>query len=279
MLRCEALCQVSPPPLPPPSLPCIPASLTSQVLAPGGGYGALSAASRRDDTYFTLQALKVALPHVLVAGIGNVSRAVITKEVVKEAPGAAGDRPAQYMYKLLVEGYNLLEVMGVPGVKAKATKSNHIMETAEVLGIEAARSLIIQELNKTYGSYGITVDLRHTQLLADIMTYRGAVLGITRFGIAKMKDSVLMLASFEKTPDHLFDAAVHARSDPCRGVSESIIVGTPIPIGTGLFKLLAPPVDSASGTRLEPAGRELPTQASDTIVGLADVTESPVSAS
>jgi len=70
------------------------------------------------------------------------------------------------------------------------------------------------------------------------MTYRGEVLGITRFGIARMKDSVLMLASFEKTPDHLFDAAVHARSDPCRGVSESIIIGAPIPVGTGLFRLM-----------------------------------------
>jgi DNA-directed RNA polymerase III subunit RPC1 len=36
-------------------------------------------------------------------------------------------------------------------------------------------------------------------LLADVMTYKGEVLGITRFGMAKMKDSVLMLASFEKT--------------------------------------------------------------------------------
>ena len=47
-----------------------------------------------------------------------------------------------------------------------------------------------------------------------------------------------MLASFEKTPDHLFDAAVHARIDPCVGVSESIILGTPIPLGTGLFSLV-----------------------------------------
>ena len=87
------------------------------------------------------------------------------------------------------------------------------------------------------------------------MTYRGAVLGITRFGIAKMKDSVLMLASFEKTPDHLFDAAVHARSDPCRGVSENIIVGTPIPLGTGLFKLLVPPVVKGdAATVFIPAG-------------------------
>ena len=53
--------------------------------------------------------------------------------------------------------------------------------------LPSSLSLIISELSKTYGSYGITVDMRHTQLLADIMTYRGAVLGITRFGIAKMK--------------------------------------------------------------------------------------------
>ena len=46
---------------------------------------------------------------------------------------------------------------------------------------------------------------------------QGEVLGITRFGIAKMKDSVLMLASFEKTTDHLFDAALHGRVDEITG--------------------------------------------------------------
>jgi DNA-directed RNA polymerase III subunit RPC1 len=45
------------------------------------------------------------------------------------------------------------------------------------------------------------------------MRVQGEVLGITRFGIAKMKDSVLHTASFEKTSDHLFDAAVHGRVD------------------------------------------------------------------
>lgn len=66
---------------------------------------------------------------------------------------------------------------------------------------------------------------------------QGEVLGITRFGIAKMKDSVLMLASFEKTTDHLFDAAIHGRTDNIEGVSECIIMGIPMPIGTGLFKI------------------------------------------
>lgn len=64
------------------------------------------------------------------------------------------------------------------------------------------------------------------------------MLGITRFGIAKMKDSVLHTASFEKTADHLFDAAIHGRIDDVVGVSESIIMGIPMPTGTGLFKLL-----------------------------------------
>mmetsp|Transcript_74101 Transcript_74101/g.211563 ORF Transcript_74101/g.211563 Transcript_74101/m.211563 type:complete len:107 (-) Transcript_74101:26-346(-) len=75
-------------------------------------------------------------------------------------------------------------------------------------------------------------------LLSDVMTFKGEVLGITRFGVSKMRESVLMLASFEKTTDHLFDAAVHSRRDDIVGVSECIIMGVPIPLGTGLFKLL-----------------------------------------
>lgn len=70
------------------------------------------------------------------------------------------------------------------------------------------------------------------------MCYKGEVLGIQRHGIAKMKQSVLMLASFEKTADLLFDAAVHGYSDEIKGVSECIIMGIPSPIGTGTFNVL-----------------------------------------
>ena len=96
-------------------------------------------------------------------------------------------------------------------------------------------------MHNVYGRYGLDIDPRHLMLLSDTMTYRGEVLGITREGIAKMKDSVLMLASFEKTPDHLFDAAVHGKVDAIDGVSERIIMGTPIGLGTGCFKLLHDP--------------------------------------
>lgn len=95
----------------------------------------------------------------------------------------------------------------------------------------------------------MSVDARHNMLLADCMTYKGEVLGITRFGIAKMKDSVLMLASFEKTTDHLFDAALRGAADPVRGVSECIIMGMPMAPGTGLFKLIAAPGGSGGSGR------------------------------
>jgi len=178
---------------------------------------------------FTMQALRTVIPHVIVQGYSSVNRAVINEEL---------DNSGSKSYYLLVEGYGLREVMGCPGVDGLNTKSNHIMDMQDVLGIEAARSIIASEISFIMKSYGITVDRRHLMLLSDVMTFKGEVLGITRFGVAKMRESVLMLASFEKTTDHLFDAAVHSREDSIIGVSECIIMGVPIPIGTGLFKLL-----------------------------------------
>jgi DNA-directed RNA polymerase III subunit RPC1 len=75
------------------------------------------------------------------------------------------------------------------------------------------------------------------QLLADVMTYKGEVLGITRFGFSKMRDSVLQLASFEKTPDHLFEAAWHMKRIKSRCL-ECIIMGQSMGIGTGAFQVV-----------------------------------------
>ncbi|ELR16951.1 DNAdirected RNA polymerase subunit A [Acanthamoeba castellanii str. Neff] len=145
---------------------------------------------------------------------------------------------ADARYNLLVEGYNLLSVMATPGVVGSRTTSNHIIEVMTTLGIEAARVTIMNEIQYTMKEHGMNIDTRHVMLLADLMCFRGEILGITRHGIDKMNDSVMMLASFEKTTDHLFNASFHARQDTITGVSESIIMGIPIAVGTGLFKLL-----------------------------------------
>jgi DNA-directed RNA polymerase III subunit RPC1 len=176
---------------------------------------------------YELHHLKSMLPKVIVKGIPTVERAVISET------GEENDK----RYKLLVEGTNLLAVMGTPGVDAMKTKSNHIMEVNRTLGIEAARRSIIDEIQYTMKSHGMNIDSRHMMLLADLMTYKGEILGITRYGIAKMKSSVLMLASFEKTAEHLFNASYSGREDQIEGVSECIIMGIPMQLGTGILKV------------------------------------------
>lgn len=128
----------------------------------------------------------------------------------------------------------VLATLGVDGLK---TTSNNTLEVASTLGIEAARKTIIREIQYTMESHGMSVDVRHISLLADLMTCRGEVLGITRHGLAKMKESVFMLASFERTADHLFDAAFYGQKEIINGVSECIIFGKPIKVGSGLMKL------------------------------------------
>lgn len=177
--------------------------------------------------YFAMQMLKSALPGVIVQGIPSVNRAVINKQ----------EKDGKATYNLLMEGYGLQDVMGSPGIDGLETTTNHVLEVETVLGVEAARKQISKEIENIMSAYGIGIDWRHLLLLSDIMTFKGEVLGITRFGVSKMRESVLMLASFEKTTDHLFDAAVHGRTDRIVGVSECIIMGMGIPVGTGLPSL------------------------------------------
>ena len=75
-------------------------------------------------------------------------------------------------YEVLVEGRDLTAVMGTLGVVGSHTTTNHIMEVEKVLGIEAARRKIIDEIQTTMSSHGMTIDARHTMLLADCMTYK-----------------------------------------------------------------------------------------------------------
>ena len=183
--------------------------------------------------YYHLQFLKEKISSVVIKGLPTVHRAIIH---IDDSQGAANQK-----YKLFVEGDNLREVLATPGVQGKKTSSNNTLEVASTLGIEAARTTIMKEIDYTMSSHGMSIDKRHIMLLADLMTCRGEVLGITRHGLAKMKESVLMLASFEKTSDHLFDAAYHGQNDAICGVSECIIMGIPMRVGTGLMQILQKP--------------------------------------
>lgn len=182
-----------------------------------------SATEDAGDMLLRANFLRRALPSVPICGYPDATRAIIQTSESND-------------HAVLVEGYGLRVCMTTEGVVGTRTRTNNVMECKEVLGIEAARTTIAFEIGEVMKD--MAIDPRHMQLLADVMTYKGDVLGITRFGLSKMRDSVLQLASFEKTPDHLFDAAAGMKTDQIEGVSECIIMGQTMAVGTGAFKVV-----------------------------------------
>ncbi|KAL0920751.1 hypothetical protein M5K25_009916 [Dendrobium thyrsiflorum] len=136
-------------------------------------------------------------------------------------------------WMLDTEGVNLLAVMCHENVDASRTTSNHLIEVIEVLGIEAVRRALLDELRVVISFDGSYVNYRHLAILCDTMTYRGHLMAITRHGINRNDTGPMMRCSFEETVDILLDAAVFAEADHLRGVTENIMLGQLAPIGTG----------------------------------------------
>ena len=134
-------------------------------------------------------------------------------------------------------GSNLGKVFKIPGVDTSRTTTNNIWEIASVIGIEAARSTLINEITHTLDEQGLEVDIRHIILVADLMTSTGVLKSIGRHGIAGTKESVLARAAFEITVPTIAKASVTGEVEELKGVTENVIVGLPVPVGTGMIEL------------------------------------------
>ena len=139
---------------------------------------------------------------------------------------------------IITAGSNLRDILPLKEVDEERTITNDVYETAEVLGVEAARQIIINEVNKVIEAQGLNVDLRHVMLVADTMCFSGDVKGITRYGIVSEKASVLARASFETPIKHIINAALVGEVDELNSVVENVMLNQPVPVGTGLPGLI-----------------------------------------
>ena len=129
-------------------------------------------------------------------------------------------------------------MLQLPEADAYKTTTNNIFEIEQVLGIEAARQAIINEVFKVIESQGLNVDVRHIMLVADTMCISGSVKGITRYGVVSEKASVLARASFETPIKHIINAALVGEVDELNSVVENVMINQPVPVGTGLPDLV-----------------------------------------
>jgi len=180
-----------------------------------------------EPSFRKIQIMYDAVKNAKIKGIEGISRAVLSK--------VGGS------WKIITEGSNLKEVLKIEGVDAPKVMTNSILEVAEVLGIEAARNAIIREAMGTLGEAGLDVDVRHIMLVADLMTNDGFVKAIGRHGVSGKKSSVLARAAFELTATHLLHAAMVGEVDHLEGVTENIIVGQPVTLGTGAVNIIYSP--------------------------------------
>ncbi len=141
-------------------------------------------------------------------------------------------------YMVLTSGTNLKAVLEMPEVDVSRTFSNDIHEIFEVLGIEAGRQAIINEVFRVIEAQGLNIDIRHVMLVADIMCASGVVKGITRYGVVSEKASVLARASFETPIKHVINAALEGEIDRLTSVVENVMINQPVPLGTGLPSLI-----------------------------------------
>jgi len=174
--------------------------------------------------YKHIYKLKEKIKETIISGVKGVGQVIIANR--------DGD------YVILTSGSNLKDITEVKGVNKDKVLSNDIHNVANVLGIEAARQTIINEISRVIENQGLDIDKRHLKFVADAMTSSGTVKGVTRMGIISDKASVLARATFE-TPDKQFVAAtMQGARDELKSVIENILLNQPIPVGTGLPGLL-----------------------------------------
>ena len=181
-----------------------------------------------------LQRLNEKIRDIRVKGINDVLHVVIRKE---------GDE-----YVLYTEGSNLMEALEIEGINPHKVYTNNLREIYQVLGIEATRNAIIREAMSVLDEQGMDVDVRHIILVADMMTADGTIRQIGRHGISGSKNSALARAAFEVTVNHLLGAGITGTKDPLRGITENVILGQLIPLGSGSVDLLMNP-QPVTGTK------------------------------
>jgi len=193
--------------------------------------------SNMDDTLTELKALEFSiLEKIIIKGTENIERVSIVKEDNQRYNTLTSQFEAVSECVVYSDGTNLRDILALDYVNPVITSTNNIIEVFEVLGIEAARQALYNEIQEVLES--VTVNYRHISMLIDVQTNKGYILSIDRHGINRGDIGPLAKCSFEETTDKLIKAGIFAEYDKINGVSANIILGQVLPAGTGDVEVL-----------------------------------------
>ena len=175
---------------------------------------------------------KVMLRNLKGVMIKNEDKYVEIKDFYKD------NEELQNIWVLDTDGTNLLNILSLDYINSSKTFTNDIVETYNVLGIEAARQCIYNEIVDVIEFDGTYINSHHIDLLCDRMCYNTTMVSIFRHGINNDNIGAIAKASFEETPEMFLRAARHGELDDMHGVSSNIMCGQEGYYGTGAFKVV-----------------------------------------
>ena len=177
------------------------------------------------------------LEGIVLRGVKNINK-VILRKIKNNLIEKGGSFIKDDIWVLDTIGTNLLTVLGLDYIDTKKTISNDIIEIFNVLGMEAARQCIYNELSEVLEFDGAYVNAHHMSLLCDRMTFSGKLISIFRHGINNDDIGPIAKASFEETPEMFLRAARHAELDTLRGISANVMCGQEGLFGTASFQVV-----------------------------------------
>ena len=169
-----------------------------------------------------------------VKSIGRVMPRKITDSLIEEE----GKYKRKETWVLDTVGTNLLELLSIDEIDTSRTFTNDIQEIHRVLGIEAARQSIFNEISEVIEFDSTYINYHHLSILCDRMTCNDNMVSIFRHGINNDNIGPIAKASFEETPEMFLKAARHAELDTMRGVSANVMCGQEGYFGTSAFQVM-----------------------------------------
>jgi len=212
------------------------------------------------------------LNNVVLRGLKGINK-VILRKIKDNVVESNGLYKKQDVWVLDTIGTNLLDVLGVDYIDANNTFSNDIVEICNVLGIEAARQIILNELIEVISFDGTYINFHNYSVLVDRMTATSKIISIFRHGINNDNIGPIAKASFEETPEMFLKAARHADLDTMRGISANIMCGQEGLFGTSAFQVF---LDTEQMIKFEAASEyKPPIDINDEIDNFFQTVESP----
>jgi len=211
--------------------------MSNNIFTKGKKRGVADTLDQSDEIYLLKNFQDSLLNNIVLRGINGIDN-VLARKVQNMVIKEDGKYVTKDTWVLDTTGSNLLEALALDFIDPSRTLSNDIREVFDVLGIEAARQMIFNELSEVMEFSGVYINYHHLSLLCDRMTCNQHMVPIFRSGLLSDNVGPIAKATFEVHTEVLLDAARHGEIDHMRGVSANVMCGQYGNYGTGSFQLV-----------------------------------------